>query len=103
LWRTQAGDPVQPGRLEILADAGRRDHAAVTDQHQMLEPEPLPQFVDLCGKRAGVPNITLEHLDGDRPAIAVTKQAIDDLQPIRPTIAAVPVPGELAAPALNVG
>ena len=30
---TQAGDPIQTRRLEIVADAGRGDHAAISDQH----------------------------------------------------------------------
>ena len=61
----------------------------------MLETEALFQLADLRGQGARVPDIALEHLDRDRPAITVTEQAVDDLQPIRPTITAIPVPGEL--------
>ena len=91
----RSGDPVQPGRLEILADTGAGDHAAVADQYHVLETEALFQLADLRGQSARVPDIALEHLDRDRPAITVTEQAVDDLQPIRPTITAIPVPGEL--------
>ena len=69
----------------------------------MLETEPLLQLADLRGQGARVPDIALEHLDRDRPTITVTEQAVDDLQPIRPTVTAVAVPGKLTAAALNVG
>jgi hypothetical protein len=67
---------------------GTGDHAAVTDQHHVRETEALLQLADLRGQRAQVSDIALEHLDRDQPAITVTEQAIDDLQPVRPAVAA---------------
>jgi hypothetical protein len=42
---------------------------------------------------AGVAGVTLEHLDRDRPAVTIAQKAIDDLQPIRSSVAAIAMPG----------
>ena len=61
------------------------------------------ELVDLGGNRSRVSGITSEHLDRDRPAVAVAQQAIDDLRPIGPVIATVAVPRERAAPSFEIG
>src|SRR5436305_14342711 len=33
LWGSERSDPVEPGRLQFVANAGAGDHAAVTNQH----------------------------------------------------------------------
>ena len=103
LRRAQRGDPVEPGGLEVLADPRRGDHAPVADQHQVLEAKAALQRLDLARHYARVAGIAFEHLDGNRPSIAIAEQAVDDLQPIRAAVAAVAVPDELAAPAFQIG
>ena len=88
LRRPQAGDPVQPGGLEVLAQPRCRDHPAVADQHDVLEPEAALQRRDLRRQGAGIAGVAFEHLDGDRPAVPIAEQAVDDLQPIRSVVAA---------------
>ena len=46
--RAQRGDPVEPGRFDLLGDARLGDHAAVADQHHVVEAEALLQLVDLA-------------------------------------------------------
>jgi hypothetical protein len=77
-------------------------HAAVADQHQVPQPEPALQRLDRCGQGGGIAGVACEHLDGDRAAVAVTEQAIDDLRPIGPTIPAVAVLGKRAVPAFQI-
>ena len=48
----QRSDPVEPGRLDVLIEAGLGDHTAVTDQHHMSEVEPPLELVDL-GRQGG--------------------------------------------------
>ena len=45
----QGGDPVEPGRLDVLADPRLGDHAAVTDQDDVVETEALLQLGHLTG------------------------------------------------------
>jgi hypothetical protein len=45
--RTQRGDPVEAGGFDLVGDACLGDHAAVTDQHHVLQSEALLQLVDL--------------------------------------------------------
>jgi hypothetical protein len=47
LWRAQRGDPIEPGGLEVLVDPRRGDHAAVANQHHMLEAEAALQLLNL--------------------------------------------------------
>ena len=99
----QAGDPIEAGWLDVLANARRGDHAAITDQNHMLETEALLQLVDPCCQRAGIAGIPLEHLNSDRPAIAITQQAVHDLRPVRAVIAAVAILRQFAAAAFQIG
>jgi hypothetical protein len=77
-------------------------HAAVADQHQMPKPEPALQRRDLCGQGGGIAGVACEHLDGDRAAVTVAQQAIDDLRPIGPTVPAIAVLRELTVPPLQI-
>ena len=56
------------------------DHAAIADQHDMLEREALLELVDLWRKRPRIAGVALEHLDGDRASVGGAQQAVDDLQ-----------------------
>ena len=100
--RPQAGDPVEPGRLQLVVDAGLRDHAAVADQHHVLEGEAPLQLLDLCGERLRVGGRTVEHLDGDGAAVGGAQQAVDDLQLAFLAVAVVTERRELAAPSLQI-
>jgi hypothetical protein len=91
------------GRLQVFADARVGDHAAVPDQHHPRQPEPLLQLVHLGRQRRRVPGLARERLDGDRTALPVAEQAIDDLRPIGPLVPAVAVPGQFAAAPLQIG
>ena len=63
----------------------------------MFQAEAALQLLDLCRQSAGIAGVAFEHLDRDRPTVTVAEQAVDDLQPIRPVVAAIPVLGQLAA------
>ena len=59
--RTQRRDPIETGRLDVLGDARLGDHAAVADQHHVIEMEALLELVDLCRQRhriGGIPSNT---------------------------------------------
>ena len=43
----QGRDPVQPHWPQVLLDPHRTEDAAVGDEYDVLEPEPLPHFLDL--------------------------------------------------------
>ena len=45
--RPERGDPVEPGRLDVLGDPGVGDHASVTHQDHVVEAEALLQLGDL--------------------------------------------------------
>jgi hypothetical protein len=45
----QGGNPVEPGRFEVLGDPGLGDHASVTDQDDVVESEALLQLAYLAG------------------------------------------------------
>jgi hypothetical protein len=73
-------DPVQPGRSQVLAQPRLSDHPAVADQHDVLEPEPALQLLDLRGQGARIARVAFEHFDGDRPSVTVAEETVDDLQ-----------------------
>jgi hypothetical protein len=98
----QRRDPVEAGRGEIGVGAGLGDHAAVADQHHVVEVEALLQLADLGAERSGVGGVALEHLDGHRAAVGGTQQAVDDLQLTLLAIPVVAAPGQFAAAALDI-
>ena len=98
----QRGDPVEPGRLDVLVDARLGDHAPVADQDDMVEAEALLQLGDLAGEGGGIAGRAFEHLDGDRAAVGRAEQAVDDLQLALLAVAIVAELGERAAASLHV-
>ena len=58
----------------------RGQHAPVADQYHPLEPEALPELVDLTGHRVRVRCRAFEYLDRHRTARGRAQQAEDDLQ-----------------------
>ena len=64
--RAQGGDPVEPGGAQILVDARLGDHAAIADQHDVVDGEAALQLRNLIGERLGIAGVAFEHLDGDR-------------------------------------
>ena len=101
--RAQGGDPVEASRFQLLLDARRGDHAAVTHEDHALQAEALLQLGDLGGQRRRVGGVAREHLDRDRAAVGGTQQADHDLRFVAPAIPAVAEPRQLAAAALQIG
>ena len=86
----------------VMGDALCGDHAAVADQHDMVEVEALLQLLDLWRQRLRIAGVAVEHLDGDRAAVGRAEQAIDDLQRALPAITAVATLGQRTAASLHV-
>jgi hypothetical protein len=103
LRRAQGGDPVEPGRLEILADAGMGDEAAVAHHDHAGEAKARLELLHLGGEGHRVGGVALEHFDRDRAALAVAEQTIDDLEPVRTVVAAVAEPAQRAAAPFEIG
>ena len=99
---TQGGDPVQPGRLKLLAETCLGDHAPVADQHHAVELEAPLQFLDLRGKRLGIACVSREHLDRHGAAIGGAEKPVDDLQLALFAIAVVAEASQVAAAAFDI-
>lgn len=98
----QRRNPVETGRVQLVADAGFGDHAAVADQDHPAQPKPLLQLDDLRSQGLGIGGVALEHLDRHRTALPRAQKAIDDLHL---AALAVPVMAEVrqfALPSLQV-
>jgi hypothetical protein len=67
------------------------------------EGEALLDLGHLVGQRARIGGRAVEHLDGDRAAVAVAQQAVDDLRLVLAVVTAVAESGEFALAALQVG
>ena len=63
----QGEEPVASVRLEVLADARLRSHAAVSDEHRPLQSEAVAELAGPDGRGGGVGRIPGKRLDGDRP------------------------------------
>ena len=100
--RAQRRDPVEAGGAQILLDARLRDHAAIADQHDMVDGEAALQLGHLIGHGRGIAGVAFEHLDGDGTAVGCAQKPIDDLQLALLAVAAVAAPGERAAAAFDV-
>ena len=98
----QGGDPVEAGGAQILVDARLGDHAAVADQHDVVDGEAALELGDLIGERHGIGGVSLEHLDGDGAAVGRTEQAVDDLQLALLAVAVVAALGQQTAAAFDV-
>jgi hypothetical protein len=77
---SERGDPVEPGRSQLVANAGRGDHPAVPDQHHPRQAKALLEVVDLRGERHRVGGVAGQHFDGHQTAVGRAQQARDDLQ-----------------------
>ena len=75
----QGGDPVQTGRLQVLADAGRGEHAAVADQGDAGDAETLLNPLHLPTQRGWIGRVPGEHLDSQGTAIGRAQQPEHDL------------------------
>ncbi len=84
--------PVQRRGFQILANASRRQHAAVAHQRHPLDPEPLPDARYLPGHRGRIAGVAGKHLHGYRATVAGAQQAEGDLLL---ALLAVPVVTEL--------
>jgi len=99
----QRGQPAQV-RVAVGAervDAGRRDHAAVADQHRLGEREPVPHDLDRVDEGGRVGGVAGEHLDRYRAALGVGEQPVLDLGPVLLPVAGVAALGERAVPAFH--
>ena len=99
----QAGDPVEPRRLQFVADARVGDHAAVADDDHASEPEACPELGDLLAQRRRIAGIAGKHLDRHRQAVPIAKQAIDDLRPIPAMVAAIAEACQLTLAPFQIG
>ena len=100
--RAQRRDPVEAGGTQILLDARLRDHAAIADQHDMVDGEAALELGHLIGQGRGIAGVAFEHLDGDGTAVGRAQKAIDDLQLALLAVAAVAPLGQRAAAAFDV-
>ena len=78
------------------------DHAAVADQHDVVDGEAALELGDLVGERHGIGGVALEHLDGDGAAVGRAEKAVDDLQLALLAVAVVAALGQRAAAAFDV-
>src|SRR5258705_474075 len=85
--RSQRGDPVEPGRYEFVFDASLRDHPAVADHDDTLEPEAVLELGDLAAERRRIAGIAFEHLDRDRTSLGRAQKPEHDLHLV---VAAIP-------------
>ena len=77
-----------------LGDARLGDHAAVADQHDMVELEAPLELLDLGRQRHRVGGVARQHLDGDGTAVGGAQQAVDDLRLALLAVTAVAPHGE---------
>ena len=98
----QGGDPVQTGRQQFLADARRREHAAVADQGDAGDAEALADAVHLPSQRGRIGRVAREHLDRQGAAGGRAQQPEHDLLLALLAVAVVAEGGQRAEPTLEV-
>ena len=98
----QGGDPVQTGRLQVRADAGRGEHAAVADQRDASDAETLPDLVHLPSQRGRIGRVPGEHLDRQGAASGRAQQPEHDLLLALLAVPVVAEGGQRAEPPLQV-
>ena len=91
LWiaGAQGGDKADTGRLYGFIDPRLGDHAAVSDQHDVRNPETLLHLLDLSRQRRGIANIAFENLDRHRTSLCRAHKAEHDLKLVAFAIAIV--------------
>jgi hypothetical protein len=98
----QGGDPIEPGRAEVLADPGLGDHAAVPDQHDVIKTKACFELGHLAAQGHRVCGAAFEHLGGHGTAVPGAEQTIDDLQFAALAVTAVAELGQRAAAAFQI-
>ena len=96
----QGEDPVEPVRLEILADPRLPDHAAVSDEHHALQPEAVAELADLRGHGGRIDRVPRERLYRHGPTPAVAKHPELDLRQPPLAVAGVFMRRQRAGPAI---
>ena len=97
----QRGDPAEAFGLQLL-DRSLRDHAAIADQHHVVQAELAAQLVGLRQQGRRVGGVALEHRDRHRTAAPVGQQSPVDLQLALLAVAVVAARGQRAVAALEV-
>src|SRR5882762_5542101 len=101
--RSKGRDPFDAlMRPQILADARTGDHAPVCDENHALQGESLAKLANLTGHRSGVACVALEDFYGDRAALLVRQNPVDDLQLVVLAVAGVAKPRQRTMPSLEV-
>ena len=104
LRASQCRDPAHAGqRLELLPNAGLRQHPPIGDHHHRAEPEAPAELLDLAAHCGGVRSVALEDLDRDGAALTVAQQAEDDLQRAPFSVSGIPPTGQRTSPPFEVG
>ena len=101
--RAQGADPVEPGGLDVFADAGAGEHAPVADQNHPGEAEAGTQHVDPGAQGGGVSGVAREHFDRHRATLRIAQQAEDDLCLAAFSVTGVAMARQRAATALEPG
>ncbi len=70
---------IQSGRSEVLAQAGRGEHATIADERDAGDAEALADGAHLGADGGGIGGVAGEHLDGNGAAVGGSQQAADDL------------------------
>jgi len=96
-WRPQRGDPVEPGRLEVLFNASLRDHPAIADHDHAFETKAFLELGDLIAERRRIAGIAFEYLDCNRTTLGRAQKSEDDLHLVAPAVARVAEARQLAA------
>src|ERR1700722_14735976 len=99
---SQRGDPVEPGRLELVLDAGLRDHPAVADHDDTLEPEAVLELGDLITERRWITGIAFEHLDRDWTTFGRAQEPEHDLHLVAAAVPRMAEARQLAAASLHI-
>ena len=97
----QGRDPGQARRLEVLANAGGGDHAAVADEGDLLDAGAGAHLPHLRFG-AGIAGVAGEQFDRDRTPVRGAEQAEDDLHLARFAVAVVPEGRQGAAPPFQI-
>ena len=89
------------GSKQILADAGSGRRPPVSDQHDPLDPEAMPQLSNgFSPFRIG--HFSFKHLYGHRTAICGAQESNDNLQLVFFPVATVAKPGQRTAAAFKI-
>ncbi len=100
---TQGGDPfdaVSGG--QVLADAGAGDHAAVADEHDLLQAEAEAQLIYLRGHGFGVAGVAGENFNGNRTSLGVGEESKNELRVTGFVVAGVAEFSQGTVPAFEV-